>query len=478
MAPWAFGEGESDPLWNRPSFEKKVYRVGERILQANHIPDRIVFIVSKLDIRNASASRFGGPNTVIVYKDMLDVLDSDDELAAVLSHEIAHITKRHTGKIVPRRWAAKTALWTAYTVGGTAASVATAGLAAPAFILGAAGIRKMQNSGIAVTGPISRPYEKEADLVGLDYMVIAGYNPLAMETLLLKGAGDSGPVANFFSTHPGGTERLAYVHESIQAHYPQYLGSSDDPPQKSNQPSTQSAALPVSSQTSSQTPSSVLAVNPHGDSSAPSIASPVAAKALLALSSEQASATPTALPEQPGTATQNQRVQPATPALLTKPVVAMATTGTGKPGAAYAVSLTSPSSKVAKGLSQNRLATASLPLPETIPQTSAISPSSSSSSSGNVSSVEAPVSIAQVLLGLQPEQLRILRMLSQTGYLSREELKEQLEYVPEEALQIALNDLLRKRLIRLLGAQPDELIVLTDWASDALKPPTPVTSGK
>jgi hypothetical protein len=79
-------------------------------------------------------------------------------------------------------------------------------------------------------------------------------------------------------------------------------------------------------------------------------------------------------------------------------------------------------------------------------------------------------SVAQVLLGLQPNHLRLLRIICQQGYLSRQELRVQMEYVEPVTLNVQVNELVQKRLIKLLGAEPDEVMVLTEWATEAMKP--------
>jgi hypothetical protein len=390
MSLTCWAEGEEDPLWNRTSFEKKVIQVGHRILAANGITEQIQFLSATRDIRNATASQFGGPNTIVIYKDLLDVLDSDDELAAVLSHEIAHIIKRHTARVAPRKWVAKTALWTAFTVGGTAATLATGGLATPAVLLGAAGIRKMHQNGIAVTDPIARPYEREADLVGLDYMVKAGYNPLAMETLMGKVVGDSGPISNFFASHPGGTERLTYIHQAIQTNYPQFLSVK----LADNSLSGSADALKI-----------------------PSVSTPLA----LAVDNS---------PKTESLPVRDESEDRKTPSL---------DTGANKPVSIPGKTLTTQGA-------------------------------SSSSSSSSSASMERQESVAQVLLGLQPNHLRLLRMISQQGYLSRHDLQVQMEYVEPETLSVQVNDLVQKRLVKLLGAEPDDVMVLTEWAAEAMKP--------
>src|SRR6185312_16136114 len=80
----AQAEGESDPLWNRPSYEKKVTQIGQRIQAANGITERILFVYSREHVLNATSDRRGG-NNIVVYEDLLTLMDSDDELAAILS---------------------------------------------------------------------------------------------------------------------------------------------------------------------------------------------------------------------------------------------------------------------------------------------------------------------------------------------------------------------------------------------------------
>ncbi|WP_373533283.1 M48 family metalloprotease [Vampirovibrio sp.] len=428
LSGWA--EGEEDPLWNRPSFEKKVLKVGHRILAANGITERIQFHSVTRDVRNATSSRFGGPNQIVIYKDLLDVMDSDDELAAVLSHEIAHITKRHTGKVVPRKWAAKTALWSAYTVGGTAATLATGGLAGPFVLLGVAGIRKMNQVGIGFTDPLSRPYEREADLVGLDYMVKAGYSPLAMETLMGKLAGDSGPVANFFASHPGGTERLTYIHEAIQASYPQYLDG-----ESVSEPVSEPLSEPVSA------PSGTLQTASGIDAKAPVL--PLASE-----SPKSPSQTTLLVPESPVS------IAKSTP----KPEKAVLASGPVLPPKSPETKLVGvqPASRpvVAAGAAQKATGRSTLG-PAAVTASPLMVPSES---------------VAQVLLTLQPSHLGMLRLISQRGYLSRHELTEQMEYMEPETLSVQVQELVQKRLIRLLGAEPDEVMVLTEWAAEAMKP--------
>ncbi|MCE3233936.1 MAG: hypothetical protein K0Q50_116 [Vampirovibrio sp.] len=418
-------EGANDPLWNRPSYEKKVLKVGHRILKANDIPDKILFLVDNRDIRNASASRFVGPNTIRIYKDMLDVIDNDDELAAVLSHEIAHITKRHTGKVYPKQVATRALVNTTLFTAGTTALVASGGLAYPFFLVGAKAWQNARQRGFDVAGNISKPYEKEADLVGLDYMVKAGYSPLAMETLFGKLAADSGPVAAFFSSHPGGSERLAYIHEAIQTRYSESAGKSADSEKTSDQSDTkdvldqkalhETAAVNSNPATASANHAPVEAP-PTTDS--PSQAQPTDRKQALPVQAVISATAKTALPSS------------ANLHLTTKAI-------------RNSASPTQPKRKIASK-------------PEK--PTAAINDQRGLAGS-----------VAQVLLELKPDDLKALKLLHQRGYMTQAELLEQFEHQEPETLDALLFNLQQKALIRILGAEPNQAYVLSEWAAQAFE---------
>lgn len=219
-APWgllpAHAEGEEFPLWSQPSYEKKLYLVGQRLLQANGIEERIAFRVIRDDQQvNAYAQQgFLKAHTVAVYRGLLRYLESDDELAALLGHEIAHITRRHgtrTSWISALGAGLGAGLLTVLTLDPTT------GLPLP----GAPGTGAAL--GQASTARFSQKSEREADRLGIDYMVKAGYHPLAAESLMNKITADMGPAGRFLSSHPQGTRRMAALRDHIETQYPQFL---------------------------------------------------------------------------------------------------------------------------------------------------------------------------------------------------------------------------------------------------------------
>ncbi len=224
----AFAEGEDDSLWRRPTFEKKVYEVGQRLLQANGIDTHIAFRVESNDQINAYAQRWPGrSHNVVMFKGLLDYIASDDELAAILGHEIAHIVRRHSYKVSVKRMGA----WT----GGVA-------LATLAGMAGADNdtMNSSVNLSRKVSNRFSKKYEREADQLSVHYLVKAGYNPLAIESVMNKISGDAGPLTRFFATHPMGEKRLIAVRQEIKTAYPQFLS----PAVASNKPGAPFAFQP------------------------------------------------------------------------------------------------------------------------------------------------------------------------------------------------------------------------------------------
>lgn len=123
---------------------------------------------------------------------------SDDEIAIVMGHEIAHVTSRHGGE--------------------RQSQAMLAGLGGAALQIGA---RNSENrdlyllaySSVSALGILkySRDHENEADTIGLRYAARAGYDPRAGVTFWRKmEAANSGPsVPKFLSTHPPTAERIA-----------------------------------------------------------------------------------------------------------------------------------------------------------------------------------------------------------------------------------------------------------------------------
>ncbi len=149
---------------------------------------------------------------IAVYTGLIEQLKlTDDELAAVMGHEIAHALREHARERMGRQMATQTAT----VVGAVALEIFT-------------GVRiDPQVAGTFTTAmfvlPNSRENEQEADLIGIELAARAGYDPRAAITLWQKmaQAGGSGP-PEWLSTHPSHDTRLRELQSDVQKVMPLY----------------------------------------------------------------------------------------------------------------------------------------------------------------------------------------------------------------------------------------------------------------
>ena len=151
-----------------------------------------------------------------VYSGLFKLAKSDDELAVVIAHEIAHLSAHHGRERM-------------------STGILATGLG---FILGQS-MQDMEKSkrkkmmaayGIGATylvmRPFSRKHESEADYIGLMYMARAGYDPRAAVTFWEKMAAQKGKEPpEFLSTHPSHQVRIYQLNQHMPKAMQEYEGS-------------------------------------------------------------------------------------------------------------------------------------------------------------------------------------------------------------------------------------------------------------
>lgn len=146
---------------------------------------------------------------IMVYTGLIEQLQAtDNELAAVIGHEMAHALREHTRERMSRAYAEQLAL----------AGVAVATGAGEGMMQLAS-----QVSAVTFQLPHSREQETEADRIGLELMARAGYDPNAAVTLwqkMAKVGGGGGP--QFLSTHPASGARQKQLEADIPRVLPLY----------------------------------------------------------------------------------------------------------------------------------------------------------------------------------------------------------------------------------------------------------------
>ena len=154
---------------------------------------------------NANA---GPGGKIIFYTGLIEKLNlTDDEIAAVMGHEIAHALREHGREAMSKAYGVQMA-----TQIGSAVGIGDGSL-------------QLANMGVQylMTLPNSRSNENEADLIGLELAARAGYNPNAAVSLWRKmaAAGGSAP-PEFLSTHPSPSNRTQTLQSTIPKVMPLY----------------------------------------------------------------------------------------------------------------------------------------------------------------------------------------------------------------------------------------------------------------
>jgi len=190
---------------------ERVKRVGHRIAAAANKPEYTweFHLIEKQDV-NAFCLPGG---KVFVYTGILDLATSNDELAAIMGHEIAHAVVRHGGERMSMALMAQ--------FGGQAASMALgAGTGNPAVaqvFSQAYGV----GTQVGFLLPHSRSQESEADEVGMILAAKAGYEPSGALSLWQKMDAYSAKKGNappaFLSTHPPSKQRIADIQAKMGA---------------------------------------------------------------------------------------------------------------------------------------------------------------------------------------------------------------------------------------------------------------------
>ncbi len=186
---------------DNPALQNYIDSIGQKIARISHRPDwEYHFVALKDDSLNAFALPGG---YVFITKGMLEKLKTEAQLAAILSHETVHVVARDTSNAMSNQIGISLLL-AAITSGETSRGVLTAAELARRII----GLR------------YSRKDEREADLGGLDYMVVAGYNPYGMvETMQMLENEQKVRMVEFLSSHPSPENRTAYLTQRIQTKY-------------------------------------------------------------------------------------------------------------------------------------------------------------------------------------------------------------------------------------------------------------------
>jgi len=153
-----------------------------------------------------AANAFALPGGKIgVFTGLLEVARGDDQLACVLGHEVAHVLADHGNERMSTTFAAQSGLQAVQVFSGGSSETSNKVMA----VLGV-------GAQVGVLLPFGRAQEEEADLLGLDLMARAGFDPAASVELwqnMARASGGQPP--EFLSTHPSHASRIRELRERI-----------------------------------------------------------------------------------------------------------------------------------------------------------------------------------------------------------------------------------------------------------------------
>jgi predicted Zn-dependent protease len=199
---------DNSTISDREDYNRRVKTVGRRIADVSGKPD-LAWEFTVIDDETPNAFALPG-GKVGVHTGLFKVAENDDQLAAVMAHEVAHAIARHGSERMSQQVLVEGGLQ------GLGAATGNAGyvqMAAAAATLG-------------IILPYSRSQEAEADHIGLIYMARAGYDPRAAIDLWKNFdalRGDRPP--EFVSTHPSPGSRIERLERVMPEAMDIYEGS-------------------------------------------------------------------------------------------------------------------------------------------------------------------------------------------------------------------------------------------------------------
>jgi predicted Zn-dependent protease len=203
-------------LLDDPIVNEYIQRTGNRIAASANVPTtRFTFFVVKASSINAFALPGG---FIGIHAGLLTATKTENELASVIAHEIAHVTQHHIARSVEQANKMKlpmtAALIAALLLGGSDPQVANAALAAT---LGSS--QQMQIN-------FTRANEHEADRVGMQFLATAEFDPRGMADFFSRLEEESryygDGVPEFLRTHPVTTDRIAEATDRAR-HFPRVM---------------------------------------------------------------------------------------------------------------------------------------------------------------------------------------------------------------------------------------------------------------
>jgi predicted Zn-dependent protease len=188
------------PVWRNPGVQSYVNLVGRNLARQVERKD-VTWRFAVLDTPSVNAMAFPG-GIVVVTRGLYRLLASEDELAAVLAHEIAHVNRKHQWKVIQKQKLIALA-GNAVTKGNSDRTTQ---------VVADLGTKLMARG-------LDKSAEFEADRDGVVIAARAGYDSSALISVMgrLKALPNNADTSLLFSTHPSPEDRIAAMTEAASA---------------------------------------------------------------------------------------------------------------------------------------------------------------------------------------------------------------------------------------------------------------------
>ncbi len=193
-----------------PKLQAEIDRIGMKLIRANAVGDwEPVFAQYKWDFHlladpeTINAFALPGGQVFFTYG-LYKHLKTEDEVAGVLGHEIGHVIAEHSAQQMAKS--------------GLIQSVAQGVMVAASDGQHAGGGQMAQMIGAVLTTKYGRGDETQADTLGVQFMINAGYNPNGLLGVMkvLKEISGGSRQPEFLSTHPNPENRAGHIDEVIE----------------------------------------------------------------------------------------------------------------------------------------------------------------------------------------------------------------------------------------------------------------------
>ncbi len=186
---------------------KKIAAATEQYLKSNGMEAEVRNFAWEFNlVKDDQVNAFCMPGgKIVVYEGLLKLVSSDDELAVVVGHEVAHAVAKHSNERMSQQ------LMTQY-----GAQILTQALSNKSAAIQKAGSTIYGlGAQYGLTLPFSRKHESEADYMGLIFMTMAGYDPNVAITFWQKMSTGGASVPEFMSTHPSDATRIKDIQKIL-----------------------------------------------------------------------------------------------------------------------------------------------------------------------------------------------------------------------------------------------------------------------